>query len=185
MARVRTNVLLQGGRGQIGEGLVLRRARSGTLVLGRKPTFGKNRIFTPAQRAHPARFPAATAYAKEAALREPIYARLAKKTKQPAYNMALKDYMHPPKVTAIEVRGDAGQARKVIYVQAEDDVQVVRVRVTLFNAQEKVLESGEAASDKAGWWAYSIQTTTKDKAVKIEARAWDLAGNKGRLAVEG
>src|SRR3972149_411369 len=166
MARVRTNVLLQGVGGQIGEGLVLRRARSGTLVLSRKPTFGKNRKFSPAQRAHQARFRAATAYAKEAALREPIYARLAKKTKQPAYNMALKDYMHPPKVTAIEVCGDAGQAKKIIRVRAEDDVQVTRIQVRLFDAQEKVLESGEAASDKAGWWTYTIQATFRDKAVR-------------------
>jgi hypothetical protein len=179
MAKVRKNALIDGLSGSIGE-LVLKRARSGTTYVARKPTFPDNRQFSAAQLAHQRRFKAAAAYAKQAAQTEPIYAALAKKTGQPAYNVALADAMHPPRVIEIDASGYSGKAGEVIRVQAEDDVQVTRVHVAIYDARERVIEEGDADSDHAGqWWTYATQTM--EVSGNIKATAYDLAENKGSL----
>ncbi len=99
---------------------------------------------------------------------EPIYAALAKKTGQPAYNVALSDALHPPKIVAVEVR--AGQIR----VNAEDKVKVARVVVTVLDAEGRELMKGEAAPEMAGWWTFEAG---KIDGAKVRAQAWDLAGN--------
>ncbi len=127
MAKVKKNALIEGLSGSIGE-LVLKRARSGTTYVARKPTF-EDRQFSAAQLEHQRRFRAAAAYAKQAAKTEPIYAALAKKTGQPAYNAALSDALHPPKIVAVE------QSNGLIRVCAEDKVKVARVVVTVLDAE--------------------------------------------------
>ncbi len=168
MAKVKNNALIEGLSGSIGD-LVLKRARSGVTYLARKPTFPDNRQFSAAQLAHQQRFKAATAYAKRAAKAEPIYAELAKKTGQPAYNVALGDYLHPPKITAVE------QTDQTIRVCAEDTVKVTRVVVALLDADGQVLVEGEATSDSIGWWwAF---TTEHIEATHVRVCVWDLPGN--------
>lgn len=101
--------------------MVLKHARGGQTILCRKPTFSDQRVFSPAQREHQARFREASAYAKQAAQRVPIYAEKAKKTGQPAYNVALADFMHPPEILGIDLSGYTGKAGEVIRIQARDD----------------------------------------------------------------
>jgi hypothetical protein len=169
VAKVRKNALIEGLSGSIGE-LVLKRARSGVTYVARKPTFPDNRQFSAAQLAHQRRFRAAAAYAKQAAQTEPLYAELAKKTGQPAYNVALGDYLHPPTIVAVEQTG------QTIRVCAEDTVKVTRVVVTLLKADGQVLIEGEATSDAIGWWW--TFTTEQIEAIRIRVRAWDLPGNE-------
>jgi len=170
MAKVRKNALIEGLSGSIGD-LVLKRARSGTTYVARKPTFPDNRQFSAAQLAHQRRFKAATAYAKQAAQTEPIYAVLAKKTGQPAYNVALGDYLHPPKIVAVQRIG------QTIRVCAEDKVKVARVTVTVLDAEGQVLMEGEATPDAIGWWwAFTAGQIEAD--FRLCVRAWDLPGNE-------
>ncbi len=56
---------------------------------------------------------------------------LAKKQKQPKYNVALADVMHPPRVIELDASGYSGKAGEVIRVQAEDNVRVTRVPVAI------------------------------------------------------
>jgi hypothetical protein len=46
--------------------------------------------------------------------------------------------------------GYSGKAGEVIRVQAEDDVQVTRGHVAIYDARERVIEEGDADSDRAG-----------------------------------
>ena len=143
MAKVKNNALIEGLSGSIGD-LVLKRARSGKTYVARKPTFPDDRQFSAAQLAHQRRFKAAVAYAKQAAKTEPLYAELAKKTGQPAYNVDLAHAMHPPYVTEIKASGYSGRVGEVIRVQVTD------VYVTIYDARERMIEEGEAISDRAG-----------------------------------
>ena len=183
MAKVHKNVLIEGLRGTIGDTLVFKHTRSGRTILAKKPEFPKHRKFSPAQKAHQARFREAVAYAR-AAQTQPIYITLAKKRNLTAYSVALADAMHPPRVLAIDASGYTGRAGGLIRVQAEDDVQVARVHVTLRNADDQVLEEGEAVSDRAGrWWTYTTQVN--DKGATISVTAYDLPGNAAELEMGG
>lgn len=168
MAKVRKNTLIDDLSGSIGD-LVFKRARSGTTYVARKPTFPNDRKFSAAQLSHQQRFKAAAAYASQAQT-EPIYAALAKKTGQPAYNVALGDYLHPPKIVAVE------QADGMIRVYAEDKVKVTRVTVALLDVEGQVLMEGEATPDAIGWW-WTI-TMDQSEAVRLRVCAWDLPGNE-------
>ena len=182
MAKVKLNALVESAQGRLGSDLVLKRTRSGATILAKKPEFPKNRKFSKAQRDHQRRFRRAVAYAK-AAQTNPIYVALAKKRKQPAYNVALADAMHPPRVIEIDTSGYSGQAGEVIRIQAEDDVQVARVCVAICDAGQGVMEEGQAVSDRAGrWWTYRTQVA--GKAVTIEAMVCDLAENERSLVVK-
>jgi hypothetical protein len=177
MAKVKLNALVESVQGRLGNDLVLKRTRSGATILSKKPEFPKNRKFSKAQREHQQRFKRAVTYAK-AAQANPIYAALAKKQKQPAYNVALADAMHPPQVIEIDASGYSGGVGEVIRVRAEDDVQVTRVRVAIYDARERVIEEGEAVDDHTGrWWTYTAQVTGNGASIK--ALAYDLAKNEG------
>jgi hypothetical protein len=65
MAKVRKNALLEDLSGSTGD-LVLKRARSGTMYVARKPTFPDDRQFSAAQLAHQQRFKATAAYPRQA-----------------------------------------------------------------------------------------------------------------------
>jgi hypothetical protein len=170
MAKVRKNALLEELSGSIGD-LVLKRARSGTMYVARKPRFPDNRQFSAAQLAHQQRFKAATVYAKQAAKTEPLYAALARKTGQPAYNIALADYVHPPKIVTVEQTGET------IRVRAEDQVKVTRVRVALLDAEGHTLTEGEATPDTMDWW-WTFFTAGHIPAARVRVCAYDLPGNQ-------
>jgi hypothetical protein len=181
MARVKLNALVESAQGRLGGDLVLKRTRSGATILAKKPEFPKNRKFSKAQRDHQQRFRRAVAYAKSAQT-NPIYVALAKKQKQPAYNMALADAMHPPRVIEIDAKGYSGRMGEIIRVKAEDDVQVARVQITIYDIHAHVIEEGDAMSDRAGrWWTYT--TLVAGNSASIKAVAYDQAENEGGLTI--
>ena len=176
MAKVEKNVMVRGLSGSIG-GIVFRQMKDGSTWVSATPDFSQ-RKFSKGQKNHQRRFKEAAAYARAAAKKQPIYAELAKGTVKNAYNMALSDWFNPPIVRHIERQ--AGKIR----VEASDNVMVTRVRVTIRNEEETILETGEAKPEDpqnspsvAGWWEYTAHADGK-----ITAEAWDLAGNVSRLA---
>ena len=181
MAKIKLNALVESARGRLGNDLVLKRTRSGATILAKKPEFPANRKFSKAQRDHQQRFKRAVTYAK-AAQTNPIYVALAKKQKQPAYNVALADAMYPPRVIEIDASDYSGQTGEVIRVQAEDDVQVARVHVAICDTRKRVIEEGEAISDRIRrWWIYTTQTA--ENGVSVKAVAYDLAENEDSLTI--
>lgn len=105
-------------------------------------------------------------YAKEAAKREPIYAKLAEGTVKSPYNIALSDWFHAPVIHAIE-RRDGG-----IWVRASDNVMVSRVEVTVSDAAGFVLAQGLAVAVQPTLWMFETAAVGR-----ITVKAWDLAKN--------
>lgn len=60
---------------------------------------------------------------------------------------------------------------------------VTRVHVAIYGARERVIEEGDAVSDRIGrWWTYRTQVT--GSGVNVKALAHDLAENEGRMTIE-
>ena len=167
MAKVEKNPLVRGISGSVGN-MVFRQMPHGETWISGMPDFSR-RKFSQKQKSHQSRFKEAAAYAREAAKTQPIYAQLAAGTVKSPYNWALSDWFNPPVIHSIE-RKD-GRIR----VEASDNVMVVKVRVTILDAQEKALEQGQAVQAEGNWWECVL---SKDG--KVVAEAWDLAGNVAR-----
>ena len=88
------------------------------------------------------------------------------------YNWALSDWFNPPVIHIIE------QKDNVIRVEVSDNVMVAKVRITILDAEGKVLEQGQAVQAEGNWWEYVLS-----KEGQVVAEAWDLAGN--RMQKEG
>ena len=168
MAKVRDNPITQGLSGKLGSSLFFRRLRNGTTLLCRVPDFS-NRVFSTKQLTQQSRFQKAAAYARVAAKTYPIYAELAQQTQQPAYNIALSDWFHPPVIH--EVTRQNGCIR----VNATDNVRVAKVLITILNEQGETLEQGEAASSINDSWR-EFETAAAPEG-KLIVEAFDLAGN--------
>jgi hypothetical protein len=168
MAKVKNNKFTQGLSGKFGKLLVFRQMKDGRTILASAPDFS-HRVLSEEQLTHQNRFQQAAAYARWASKTNPLYAGLAAGTPKNAYNLALSDWFHPPVIH--EVLQSAGRIR----VNATDNVQVAKVRITILNEKGETLEQGEAASaiDDA-WWEFETGASTEGK-VMIEA--FDLAGN--------
>ena len=164
MAKVRNNPVVRGISGSIG-GMVFRQLPNGETWVSGKPDFS-HRKFSQGQKSHQKRFKEAAAYAREAAKTHPIYAQLAVGTVKSPYNWALSDWFNPPVIHAIERMGN------LIRVEASDNVMVTKVRVTILDAEGRVLEQGQAVQAEGNWWEY-----VSSKEGKAAAEAWDLAGN--------
>ena len=170
MAKVIKNVAVQGLSGSIGN-MVFRQMPDGSTRVSRKPDFSR-RKFSQGQKEHQSRFQQAAGYARDAAKMYPIYAELARGTTKNAYNWALSDWFDPPVIHCIE-RGDG-----LIRVQAMDNVMVTKVQVRIVNAVGEILEAGEASQVDPMWWEFPMIAEGK-----VEAVAWDLAGNKTKAVL--
>jgi hypothetical protein len=170
MAKVKDNIFVSGLSGSLGN-IVIRHMADGSTRVCKKPNFS-DRKFSQGQKDHQSRFQDASAYAREAAKKHPIYAELAKGTTKNAYNWALSDWFHPPVIHRIQ-RVDGR-----IQVRAKDNVMVTKVRLRIFDAEEKVVEEGEARQVNSGWWEYISDTEGR-----VEATAWDLARNEAKAVL--
>jgi hypothetical protein len=169
MAKIQKNLFLQGVSGGVGGQMVLRRLRDGRTILCAMPDFS-NREFSEAQLNHQQRFQEASAYARQAAKEQPLYAQLAAGTMKTAYNIALSDWFHPPAIQRIERQGDT------LRVLARDNVRVARVWVTVLDG-EAVVEQAEAAEAGSDWWQVAAPET--DGRIVVQAK--DLAGNVAEM----
>lgn len=165
MAKVKDNPITAGLSGKLGKRLFFRHMRNGVTVLCIVPDFS-NRVFSTGQLTHQSRFQQASAYAKVAAKTQPIYAELAQQTQQPAYNIALSDWFHPPVIHSIR------RQHNRILAHITDNVLVAQVIVMILNDQGETLEQGQATPSHENEWEYSPTANGK---IVVEAK--DLAGN--------
>lgn len=167
MAKVKDNPITEGISGKLGKRLFFRRLRNGTTLLCMVPDFS-NRVFSEEQLAHQSRFQQAAAYARVAAKTYPIYAEVARQTQQPAYNIALSDWFHAPVIHEVQRQGGR------ILINASDNVQVTKVRITILDEQGQTLEQGDASAIDDSWWEFETTASIKGKVI---VEAFDLAGN--------
>jgi len=177
MTRVHLNGTIKGLSGRIGN-LIFRQLPDGTTVVTsaqpKKNSRQKKRAKlkrSPRQQGHNDRFEEASAYAKWAQT-QPIYAELAAAAPmKTAYNFALSDWWHAPKIHQVECRENK------ILIQATDNVLVTKVRVTVLDEEGKVMEKGEAIRGEGDCWEFTPTAEGKT----IQAEAWDLPGHVTRV----
>jgi hypothetical protein len=143
VTKVFYNGSIKNFRGRIGN-LIFRQLPDGTTVVseappketGRQKKRAKEKRST-RQKEHNERCEEASAYARQAQT-QPGYVELAAATTmRTAYNFALSDRMKPPVIHRIE------QRKRQIWVEAIDNIGVVRVRVTVWDEQGQVMERGD------------------------------------------
>lgn len=181
MSKVRKNPLLEGLSGKLGETHAYRKIQ-GKMYMVTLPEKGKP--LREDQKVFITKFQRAASYAKAAVKIDEVratYATGITQKKQNAYTVALSDVLNPPKVNEIKASDYNGQAGDEIRVDATDDFRVVRVRVTIYDADGNKLEVGEAFQDlkHSHLWRYSA--TAPNPAVKgsrISVTAFDMADNE-------
>src|SRR6266545_5892964 len=179
MSKVLFHGSIQGFRGKIGN-MIFRQLPDATTVVTEAPPKKNSRQKKRAklkrsagQKAHNERFEEASAYAKRAQTK-PIYAELAAAAPmKTAYNFALSDWWHAPKIHQVECRENK------ILIQATDNVLVTKVRVTVLDEEGKVMEKGEAIRGEGDCWEFTPTAEGKT----IQAEAWDLPGHVTRVIV--
>jgi hypothetical protein len=186
MARQSNNHVMRGTRGMFGKQVVFR-VRKGKQVLAAPPNVKENRKPTPNQKSAQDRFKFSCDYANHAILNEDLkaaYQKVANK-RQSAQNMAHRDAYNPPEVRSIVSKGYTGAVGNIIVVHAVDDFKVTRVHVAIFNANNELIEKGEASTDNHGVvWVYTASITNDVVAgCIIKATAFDLPENESLMEV--
>ena len=97
-----------------------------------------------------------------------------------AYNIALKDAYHAPEIISINTDNYRGKTRDTITVRAYDAFRVFRVTVAIYNADNVLVEEGNALINRnAKDWTY---TATSDhpgaKGSIVRVMAEDIPGNE-------
>jgi hypothetical protein len=181
MPKVRYNGSVQGFNGKLG-GLIFRTLPDGTTIVSTAPAEKtgrqKKRALlkrSAAQNAHNEHFRDGASYSKQAARILPVYQERADATPTwTAYNHAMYDWFHPPQI------GCVAQEDRCILVEATDDVLVTRVKVTILDGMDCVLEKGEAVREEGDWWKFVSPAVGKT----VIAEARDLPGNVTKLVLE-
>lgn len=175
MAKVKGNLFIDRLSGTVGDQMIIRRIRGGRTIICAKPTFGPDRTFSEAQLSRQQAFREASAYAKEHK-RDSIYLAIAEGTARTGYNVALGDWLTPPRILEIDLNGWHGGAMEPIRVRAQDDVKVVQVRIEIAGETGTILEAGQAADAGALWWEYrAAQPLSSELTVTVTAS--DLPGH--------
>jgi len=185
MAKVHKNIFVRGLSGTLGDQFVIRKTRSGKTIIANKPRFDDDRQFTEKQKTHQDAFREASTYAKFAKT-QPIYIEMAKGTGSTAYNIAISDWFGSPKVLQINVDQWTGKIGQTIRVKARDNVKVARVSVVIRDANNNILEAGEAVPSDGGsvWWEYTTQSVVAMIPFPaVEATAQDLPGNTDSFSI--
>jgi hypothetical protein len=175
MAKVRNNVIVRGLSGSFGDQVVIKVDKAGRTIVGNKPAFNGERVFTPAQLAHQERFREAAMYAKDAKHLEAYVEKAAGTPMQP-YNVALADFLHRPEIKEIDLSAWTGQAGESISIHAIDDVEVKLVNVEITDENGTVLERGPASKEDGGWWTYQTTTPVRGNP-SVVVTAEDLPGH--------
>jgi hypothetical protein len=175
MAKVRNNLIMQGLSGLLGNQLLIRQDKAGRTIIGARPQFKPNRVFSDTQKLHQGSFREAAAYA-QSARNEAIYASKAAGTPMNPFNVALADWFHAPEILDIDLGGWSGQAGQVIRIKALDDVLVKQVTVAINDGSGAPLEEGPATQVDNLWWEYTTHSTASGN-LTVLATARDMPGN--------
>jgi len=182
-------------RGVIGE----LSGKLGQIVL-RRGKDGKTIAATPAVRTKPrsklqlkseSRFARATRYAQKTEQRRPevwkFYQSKVNKPHMSPSNIAIKDYMSPPRIDEVDLSEYKGKGGDPIYIEAFDKIRVVKVTVKIRDEDGTLLEQGEAKAHNKRDWTYRAKMDVPGgdgATVYVEVRVSDLAGNEVREVVE-
>jgi hypothetical protein len=136
---------------------------------------------TKAQQAHRERFRQASAYARQVCAdpqRHALYAKLVTDKTKTVYGTAIRDYLKPPEITAIDLDHYRGQAGDLIRIVAIDDTAVAEVTVQFRACDGSLLEQGAAVRAGPCWEYRATSTIPGSRAIMVEVTAADHARNQ-------
>jgi hypothetical protein len=185
MAKLDPNTIIGILQGKLGN-LVFSRMKNGQVNVRRKPV--RHAAATSRELLNRSRFEAAVRYVRrigqDPALYGP-YQAAAKVTGKRARDLAHADFWHPPSVRDIDFVSYTGHASDSILIDAVDDFEVVRVRVTIAALDGTVLEEDEAHFDPSvSQWRYlALEEIAPGQTVVVHITALDRPGNVGIKSV--
>ncbi|HLO29658.1 MAG TPA: hypothetical protein VK249_11015 [Anaerolineales bacterium] len=185
MAKAYRNIFFHRLTGATGDQFVNPKTHSGKAIFANKAMFDDQRQHTKTQTTDQAAIREATTYANFAQTQE-FYILKAKRTCTTSYNIALTDWFGAPEVLEINVDDWTGEIGQTIRVKARDNVMVAHVWVVIRDAEDEMLEMGEAVPSEAGsaWWDYTTKSLVKMEPFPIvEALAQDLPGNTDSFVI--
>lgn len=185
MARLYNNIVILGSNGIVGGQFADRKTRLEQSILASTLSFEDYRKATETGNAYEVAVREATTYANFAQT-EDVYIKKAKRMGVTPYYISLADWFEAPKVLEINVDGWTGKIGQVIRVKARDNVKVERVLVVIRDADDNLLEMGEAVQSEPGsaWWNYTTKSLVRMTPFPIvEATAYDLPGNSDMFVI--
>lgn len=185
MARLSSNIVILGSNGLVGGHLTDRKTRVERSILSSKPLFDNYRKANEAGQAHELAMRESTTYANFAQTQD-VYITKAKRLGVTPYSLALVDWFEAPRVLEINVDSWTGKIGETIRVKARDNVRVAHVSMVIRDADENVLEMGEATQSEPGsaWWNYTTKSVVKMTPFPtVEATAYDLPGNSTSFVI--
>jgi hypothetical protein len=178
MARSKNNVVTHGLSGKVGDMLVFSQ-RNGKTIVSKIPN--RTAPQSDAQIQHLQKFQEAVIYAKSVMADPTTKAAYAAKAQGgvTAYNVAVADLLNAPNIESINLSAYTGKIGDKIIIRATDDFKVTKVTVTITNADNSLVEKGEAVLSANGLdWVYTAATVNADlSGDKIVVQAFDLPGN--------
>ncbi len=179
MARVKSNIVIEGLSGSLGNKIVFRQS-GGQTIVAVMPT-QSSKPPTEEQQQQRQKFGRANRYARQAmknAVLKEAYQQEAKDN-QTAFNVAMADYLNSPVVADLNVGAYSGAKDSPVSITVTDDHMVAVVEVVIYAANGNVLEQGNAELDDNGVdWVYTTQKNNGAlKGSKLVVRASDLPGN--------
>jgi hypothetical protein len=174
--------------GIFGESVSIRKV-NGRIIITNRP---KRKRGKPTEKvlAQQRTFKEASSYAKTAAANpeaRALYATGRKGKHESSYTVALRDFMNPPEVSAIDATGYRGTPGDIILINATDDFKVTRVKLVVTDANGVVIEQGDAidvSATRFNQWEYkAVSTNPSIPGTKIIAVAYDRPGNQGTAEI--
>lgn len=160
MALNKNNLLVKGASGKMSDDFVYRQ-RAGVTLMTKIPELNKEYEPSEAQKAQKLRFKQGTYYAKNVILDDAIKAAYEAKAKkgESAYNVALKDFLTSPEFYGVQLDAYTGTIGDLLTFEFQDILELVYVKVAIYDADGVLLEEGDAVQDaifKLNW----VYTTT-------------------------
>jgi hypothetical protein len=185
MARLYSNIVILGPNGLAGGPMGSYKNRLERSLLTGRHLLDDYSKADKARKAHEAAIRESTTYANFAQTQD-VYITKAKRMGVTPYYLALADWFEAPKVLEINVDGWTGKIGQTLRVKARDNVKVERVTVVIRDADENLLEMGEATPSEPGsaWWNYTMKKPARMTPFPtVEAIAYDLPGNSDTFVI--
>lgn len=186
MAKIKGNVIMKGVRGMLNKQVIVKE-RLGTEYMCYSPQYNDNRHVPEDELKNRDLFrensKRAVALINNAELKS-LYDTFRKKG-QTAYNVAMSDVSHPPKIKALYTQGYTGKSGGTIIIHATDNIKVTRVSISIYDETSQLIEQGDALdNDDSLTWLFAAKIENSHvQGCTIEAKAYDIAQNETTLSI--
>jgi hypothetical protein len=185
MGKNKNNVVTKGFTGKISDDIVFRQS-GGEIIIAKVPKKTTKPLHVKKKAIQKA-FKKATLYGNSVMLDTAVKAKYQAVARgmQSAYNLAVRDASKPPEVNSIDASQYKGQPGNIIKIDAQDDFQVIAVKLSIHAADGTLIEEGEAVLPPLQMdWEYTVTMVNNALAgSKITATAIDLPKNQHSLEI--